>query len=253
MVQIFWDGLKPIIEIAILWFVIYRIVVFFEGTRAFQVLKGIILLIIAFFVFEILGLTTLDWLMTRFFAISIIGILIIFQPEFRQGLARLGQQHLFAPVLAEEEIIAVINEIASALNILSQKKIGAIIAMERESKLNTYTESGVGLDSKVSSEALQSIFMPDSPLHDGGVVIRGERIVSAVCLFPLSENPKFNKTIGTRHRAVLGLSEQTDAVVMMVSEETGNIGMAYEGKFIEIKDEKTLISALKNILISQKA
>lgn len=247
-----WNAIKPLIEITILWFVIYRMVVFFEGTRAFQVLKGIILLIIAFFIFEILGLSTLDWLMTKLFGISIIAILIIFQPEFRQGLARLGQRHLFAPFLAEEEIVAVIKEISSALNILAAKKVGAIIAIERESKLSSYIESGVGIDSKVSSEVLQSIFTPTSPLHDGGVIIRGERILSAVCLFPLSENPVFNKTTGSRHRAALGLSEQTDAVVLMASEQTGEIGMAYEGKFIEIKDETGLISSLKNILIPPK-
>lgn len=252
MVQIIWESLKPVIEIAILWFVIYRIVVFFEGTRAFQVVKGIILLVIAFFIFKVLGLTTLDWLLERLFAISIIAILIIFQPEFRQGLARLGQRHLFSPILAESEIIAVIKEIANALCILSARKIGAIIAIERESKLNAYIESGVHLDSKAVSELLLSIFMPSSPLHDGGVVIRGERVLAAVCLFPLSENPRFNKTTGSRHRAALGLSEQTDAVIVMVSEQTGEIGLAYEGKFAEIKDEASLVSALKNILIPKR-
>ncbi|MDP2939091.1 MAG: diadenylate cyclase CdaA [Candidatus Omnitrophota bacterium] len=252
MILAIWEALKPLIEIIILWFVIYKIVVFFEGTRAFQVLKGIILLIIAFFVFQVFGLTTLNWLMTRFFAISIIGILIIFQPEFRQGLAKLGQQHLFAPVLAEEDIVAVIKEIASAVSELSKKKIGAIMALEGESKLSTYTESGVALDSKVKSEILQSIFMPNSPLHDGGVVIRGEKIISAVCLFPLSENPKFEKITGSRHRAAVGLSEQTDAVVVMVSEQTGDIALAYEGKFIKIETEDVLITALKDFLIYKK-
>ncbi len=249
MILLIWNFLKPLIEIAILWLVIYRIVIFFEGTRAFQVLKGIILLIFAFFVFQVLGLATLNWLMGKFFAISIIGVLIIFQPEFRQGLARLGQQHLFVPILAKEEIIAVIKEISAALVILSAKKIGAIIALEGESKLNTYIESGVALDSKVNSEIIQSIFMAASPLHDGGVVVRGERILAAVCIFPLSENPKFHKLTGSRHRAALGLSEQTDATVVMVSEQTGEIGLAYEGKFLEIKNEEELFSALKNILI----
>ncbi len=253
MILLIWNVLKPIIEIAILWFVIYRIVIFFEGTRAFQVLKGIILLVFAFFIFQVFGLTTLDWLMSKFFAISIIGALIIFQPEFRQGLARLGQQHLFTPVLAEEEIVAVIKEISAAFGTLSAKRIGAIIAIERESKLNTYIESGVSLDSKVSSEIIQSIFMPASPLHDGGVIVRGERILAAVCIFPLSENLKFNKLTGSRHRAALGLSEQTDAAVVMVSEQTGEIGLAFEGNFVEINNGGDLISALRNILISDKS
>lgn len=252
MALIIWEAVKPIIEIAILWFVIYRILVFFEGTRAFQVIKGIILLVVAYFVFKLLGLATLDWLMERLFAISIIAILIIFQPEFRQGLARLGQQHLFTPVLAEKEMLAVINEIASAISLLASRKIGAIIAIEREAKLNLYIESGVIIDSKVSAEILLSIFTSSSPLHDGGVIVRGERILSAVCLFPLSENPRFHKTTGSRHRAALGLSEHTDAVIVMVSEQTGEIGLAFEGNFLEIRDKESLIGSLKNILIPKR-
>src|SRR3989338_7605619 len=181
MILEIWQSAKPFIEIAILWFMFYRLLEFFAGTRAFQVLKGIIVLVTAFLVFQLLGLQTVNWLMTKLFALSVIGLIIIFQPEIRYGLAKLGQQHLFAVPLKEEEIIAILSEIASGVFQLSHKKFGALIAIERDDKLNPYIESGIALESKVNSELLQSIFNPHSPLHDGGVVVRGGSITAAVC------------------------------------------------------------------------
>jgi len=249
MTLVIWSTIKPAFEIIILWICFYRILVFFEGTRSFQVLKGITYLIIAFLVSQILGFDTLNWLLTKFFAISIIALLIIFQQELRQGLARLGQQHLFNIALEESEIMALLEEITGAAYKLSQKKVGGLIAIERETKLKTYIESGVPLDSKISSELLQSIFMPQSPLHDGGVITRGDRIVAASCLFPLSENPNFSKIIGTRHRAALGLTEQTDAIVVLVSEETAEISVAADGRFIPVVNRDRLINVLKTLMI----
>ena len=251
MVIQIWNTSKPFIEILILWIVFYRILVFFEGTRAFQVLKGIVYLLVAFLLSIILGLNTLNWLLTHFFAISIIAILIIFQQELRQGLARLGQQHLFNIALEESEIIAIIDQLTSAVYKLSSKKIGCLIAVERETRLKTYVESGLTIDSKVSEELIQSIFTPASPLHDGGVIVKGERIAAASCLFPLSENPHFSKIIGTRHRAALGMSEQTDAIVIVASEENGEISVAADGKLIPIANRERLIGTLKNFLIRQ--
>ncbi len=243
------SAIKPSFEIIVLWIVFYQILVFFEGTRAFHVLKGIIYLLFAFLACQLLGFDTLNWLLTKFFGISIIALLVIFQQELRQGLARLGQQHLFNPTLEEAEMVALIEEIATAIYKLSRKKNGSLIAIERETKLKTYIESGLGIDSKVSSEMLQSIFNSTAPLHDGGVVIRGERIIAASCLFPLSENPNFSKIVGTRHRAALGLTEQTDAVVVMVSEETCEVSVAVEGRFLPIVNEERLVSILKDLLI----
>lgn len=243
--------LKPIIEIGILWFVFYGILVFFQGTRAFQVLKGIIFLVVAFFVFQKLGLGTLDWLLTKVFTISIISILIIFQPELRQGLAKLGQRHLFSLILEEEEIVEIIEEVASAVEILSKKKIGAIIAIERTDRLKTYAESGIVLDCKVSSEIIQTIFTPTAPIHDGGIIIQGDRIASAVCLFPLTENPNIAKTVGTRHRSAVGLTELSDAIVIVVSEETGNISFVLHGRLHSVNEKTDLVRLLKNNLIKQ--
>jgi len=246
-----WDIIKPTLEIIILWIVYYRILVFFEGTRAFQVLKGITYLLIVFLVSQILGFDTLNWLLTKFFAISIIALMIIFQQELRQGLARLGQQHLFSFGLEESEIVAIIEEVTMSVYKLSRQKIGCLIAIEREIKLQTYIESGVGLDAKITAELIQSIFTPTTPLHDGGIITRGDRIAAASCLFPLSDNPNFSKIIGTRHRAALGITEQTDAVVVMVSEETGEISVASDGRFIPIVNRERLVNILKSLLVIQ--
>ena len=161
-----WDVLKPFIEICILWFCFYNILVFFEGTRAFQVLKGITYLLIAFIISQILGFDILNWLLTKFFAISIIALIIIFQQELRQGLARIGQKHMFNITLQESEMVAVIEELSTAAYKLSRQKIGCLIAIERETKLKTYIESGISIDAKISTELIQSIFNQQSPLHD---------------------------------------------------------------------------------------
>jgi len=244
-----WDIIKPAIEIAILWGVFYRVLVFFEGTRAFQVLKGLTYLIIAFLLSQFLGLDILNWLLTKFFGISIIAFMIIFQQELRQGLARLGQQHIFSISLEESEIMAIIDELTTAVYKLSRQKIGCLIAIERETKLRTYIESGVPIDSKISSELIQSIFNTQSPIHDGGIITRGDRIVAASCLFPLSDNPNFNKIIGTRHRAALGITEQTDTIVILSSEETGEISLASDGRFVPIVNRERLVNILKSLLI----
>ena len=252
MPLIIWITIKPILEILILWVVFYRILIFFEGTRAFQVLKGITILLIAFLVSQILGFDTLNWLLTKVFGISIVAFLIIFQQELRYGLARLGQQHLFSITLEESEIIAIIEEITNAIYRLSKQKIGCLIAIEKETKLKTYIESGVHIDAKVTSELIQSVFTSQSPIHDGGLICRGDRIIAAACLFPLSDNPNFSKIIGTRHRAALGITEQTDAVVVMVSEETSEISVATDGRFIPVVNRERLVNILRNLMVTPK-
>ena len=244
-----WNFLQPTLEIIILWVVIYRILVYFEGTRAFHVLTGLFYLLVGFLLAQFLGLDTLTWLLKHFFGISIVALMIIFQQELRQGLARLGQQHLFNITMDDSKVLAIIEEIVSAAYKLSQQKIGCLIAIEREIKFKSYSENGIQLDAKISSELLQSIFNPSSPLHDGGVVTRANRILATSCLFPLSDNPNFSKILGTRHRAALGITEQTDAVVVIVSEETGEISVAADGKFIPVVNRDRLINILKGLLV----
>jgi len=233
--------LKIITEIAILWFCYYVLILYIKGTRTLQVLKGIFIVIIIFFITQRLGLHTISWIMTKIIPISIIALIIIFQPELRRGLARLGQFGLFPA----KDII--IDEIAKSAVTLSKKKIGCLIAIEREIGLRPYIESGVQLDSKVSSELINTIFMPNTPLHDGGIVIEEDRIVAAGCLFPLTQEAHITKTLGTRHRAAIGLSEETDAIVVVVSEETGAISVAVGGKLARDLDKDELIKSLTNL------
>ncbi len=248
----FWTIFNSLAEILILWVVFYRILLFFEGTRAFQVLKGISYLTLALMVSHVLHFDVLNWLLGHFFSIWIIVIVVVFQHELRAGLARLGQQHLFNLSLGEQEIERLIDELSDAVFKLSKKKIGCLIAIERQMKLNIYVDSGIALDAKISSAFLQSIFHTASPLHDGGVVIQGERLSASSCLFPLSENPSVNKTVGTRHRAALGLSEQSDAVVILVSEETADVSIAFQGLFHQIANKEEFIRFLNDLLVPKK-
>jgi len=239
---------KTLIEIAILWFLIYHILLFFEGTRAIQVLRGIIIILVAFFVIQRMNLEVVEWIFTKLFAISVIAIMVIFHPEIRQGLARLGQRHLFGTALREEEISLILSEIINAAEELSREKIGALIAIENTDSLNLYIESGVTIDAKVSGDLIQTIFTPKSLLHDGALVIQHGRAIAAGCLFPLSESQDINRIFGTRHRAALGLSEVTDAVIIIVSEERQDMSLVYQGKLYKDLGREAILSKIKELL-----
>lgn len=237
----FW---KPFVEIIILWIVYYMLLAFLKGTRAIQVLRGLVVLIVAFFLAQRLGFYALDWILSRLLAISVVAFLILFQPELRRGLASIGEGRFFNILPGEAKVI---DELTDAALTLSKRRIGALIAIEREAGLGPYFESGITLDSRISNELLCTIFMPSTPLHDGGVVIRGDRIAVAGCLFPLTENPKISKLLGTRHRAAIGLTEETDAVVIVVSEETGGTSIAIGGRLTRQLDKDGLTRILKNL------
>lgn len=243
---------KPIVEIAILWVVIYHLMLFFEGTRAVQVLRGIVVLLVAFFLFQRLGLQVLDWLLAKLFGISIIAILIIFHPEIRQGLARLGQRHLFGASLRGEELDLVLRELGKAAENLAKDKIGAIIAIEKKDPLAGYIESGVLLDAKASADLIEAIFTPNNPLHDGGLIVQQGRLIAAGCLFPLTQNQDLSRIFGTRHRAALGLSEETDAIVIVVSEERQDISLVYRGKLYKDLSRDDLLTKIKEIIKLKK-
>ncbi|MFC1632136.1 diadenylate cyclase CdaA [Candidatus Omnitrophota bacterium] len=239
---------RPVLEMIILWYVFYHLLIFIKGTPAVQVLRGLIVLIIVFmislFVAQKLNLLIIAWILPKLFAIFLVSFLIIFQPELRRGLAQLGQGPISGLFFSEERII---DEIIESVYSLAKKKIGAIIALEREVGLKPFIESGVALDSKVNSELIQTIFMPHTPLHDGGVIIENGRIVAAGCLFPLTRNPKISKTLGTRHRAAVGLTDETDALVIVVSEETGMVSLAREGKLIREIERNALFKTLNHV------
>ena len=190
--------------------------------------------------------------MTKLFAMSVLAILVIFQPEIRQGLARLGQRNLFSTVLKEEEIEAVIKQIANAADVLSEKKTGALITIEQKDSLKIFIDSGVHVDARVTAELIQTIFTPNSLLHDGGLVIQHGRIIAAGCIFPLTDRPNLNRSLGTRHRAAIGLTEQTDAIVVVVSEETGNISVSIDGGLQQSLDKEGLFNLLISFFIAKK-
>ncbi len=223
-------ALKAILEIFILWFIIYSIFLFLKGTKAVYLLRGLVIIAISFFVFQKANLYVLSWLLTKFFAFFLILIAIIFQPELRAGLIRLGKRHIFYIEPKQEEIKKVIKAIVSAVGVMSKKRIGALIALKKEIGLRDYIQSGVILNAEITPELIQNIFSPLTPLHDGGVIIDGTNIVAAGCLFPLTDNPDLERALGMRHRAAVGLSEASDAMVIVTSEERGSVSLAINGQ-----------------------
>src|SRR3989338_5567524 len=213
---------RPVLEISVFWFVFYLLFVYIKDSGMVQSMKGIFILVLLFVVAQIFELKSIRWILSYLFQISVIGFLIIFQPELRRGLARIGQSPLFKLFLKDERAA---DEIVRAVTTLSKNRVGALIAIEREVSLKPHVETGIALDGVLTAELLITIFMPNTPFHDGGVIIQLNRVAAVGCLFPLSQSPKLAKTLGTRHRAAVGLSEETDALVIAVSEETGVVSV----------------------------
>lgn len=232
---------RAALEIGILWIFFYFLLIFIQGTVAIQVLKGVVVLLLIFLVAQLLHLEVLMWLFTKMVAVIAVAFIVIFHPELRKGLARIGGETLFRLVPRREEVV---EEMIKGVLALSRRRIGAIIAVERQTSLQSYTESGVSMDAAITSELLQTIFMAGTPLHDGGVIISQGRIVAAACLFPLSQDPRLSRTLGTRHRAAVGLSEETDSIVIVVSEETGVVSLAVQGALSRDVNREELSQAL---------
>jgi diadenylate cyclase len=221
-------GIRDAVEIGIVAYVLYRVLLLVHGTRAVQMLTGIVVLVVVYGAALVLHFTMIVYLLRLLFTYGALAGVIIFQPELRQALAHLGQSRVtrFLRRLGQSEVA---DEIVAALERLSQSGIGAIIAVEREMGLGEYVESGSALQAKVSADLLATIFTPYTPLHDGAVVIRGDTVIGAACILPLSQAQITDRSLGTRHRAALGLAEETDAIVLVVSEETSTISVAVDG------------------------
>lgn len=238
-----WTG---VFEIILLTIAFYYIFLFFRGTRGAQVLIGMLLLIAVLLTMTyLLNLTQLNWLLRRLSVYIAAGFVIIFQPEIRRALAELGRQPVFS---ANTDKRTVIDSVVQAVTHLADHKVGALIAIEREIGTRGVRESGIKIDAPVIPELLSTIFFPHTPLHDGGVIIQGGRIMAASCVFPLSQRLELHKNIGTRHRAAVGLSEETDAVVIVVSEETGAISVSYRGRLSRGLDGERLRRFLNALL-----
>jgi diadenylate cyclase len=213
---------QDIVDIILVSAIIYRMLLIIKGTRAARMLMGLGVLFLALLSSKYLGFYTIDWIIQSLWAQIVLALIILFQPEIRKTLAQVGEAR-FLPSFASAEEVRSIEEIVKASIALASRKIGALIVIEKETSLKDFIEMGTQLDAKVSRELLLSIFYPTSPIHDGAVIIRGNRIIAAGCFLPLTLSPDISKTFGTRHRAGIGLTEDTDAVVIIISEETGNI------------------------------
>ncbi|HNQ50986.1 MAG TPA: diadenylate cyclase CdaA [Candidatus Omnitrophota bacterium] len=243
--QTYW---KPGLEILFLWILIYHALVFFEGTRAIQVWRGIIVLLAIFFLVQYLSLNILNWIFDKLLGISVLAIMVIFHPEIRQGLARLGQHNMFRTPLREEELDIMLKELGKAVEGLCRDKFGALIAIEKSDPLTPFIETGDRIDALVTSDLLHTIFTPNSMLHDGGVIIQSGRIAAAGCLFPLTQNQDLSRVFGTRHRAALGLSEETDALIIVISEERHDVSLVHESRLYKDLSKDELLVKIKNIL-----
>src|SRR5215469_13472171 len=242
------NGWRPALEIFILAVGIYYITRFLRGTRGWPVVIGfVVALLLLFAAAEVLNLSVLKWLLGAAYTFFAFAVLIIFQPELRRLLAELGNLPLFTSIHEQRENIEVIVQTVERL---AEVKIGALIAIEQTNHLHDAVESGVLVDSQATPEMLETIFFPNNAIHDGGVIIKGDRIAYAACIFPLTQRPGLAKSLGTRHRAAIGLSEETDAIVVAVSEETGLISYAYKGQLTRGVTVEELRAFLTTVLVN---
>lgn len=239
-------GLGDLIDIAVVAFLVYKVFTLVSGTRALQMLMGFVVLFLGAYAAQLLRLEALTRIFEAGQLVWVIAILIVFQPELRSALARIGRTPVLKFFVKMEES-PVIGEVVRAAAQLSEEKRGAIIAIQREVGLMEYVESGVQLQARVSAELLTTIFAPYTPLHDGAVIIEGNNIVAAACILPLTQFPVYDAQIGTRHRAAIGLSEETDAVVLVVSEETGQISLAVGGRLEKNLSPEQLTQRLQTL------
>ncbi|MCX8073421.1 MAG: diadenylate cyclase CdaA [Candidatus Binatia bacterium] len=238
--------IQDAIDILVIAYIIYRIIDLIRGTRAVQMLIGLGVVFLAFLSSQYFELYTLNWILDNFLSSILLVIIVIFQDDIRRALTQVGTRPFFgtAKWIEREEL----EEIVRAAVALASKRIGALIVLQREVGLNEYVEVGTRLDARVSKELILSIFLPSSPIHDGAIIIHHGRIIAAGCFLPLTSNPHVSRTLGTRHRAAIGLTEETDAVVVVISEEEGAISLVREGRITRDVDAGTLRTTLQKLL-----
>lgn len=238
-----WEYLRIVIDIGIVAFVFYWIYTFLTNTRAIQLLKGLIIIFFVAVLSSLLGLDTLDWLIKNFASYVVIIVLILFQPELRRLITQFGQRNWITTDQNTDTFS--LDEMVNALASMADEKIGSLTVIERNTGLKSYVESGVIVDAAISEEMIRTIFYPMTPLHDGAIIIQEGRIASAACYLPLSDSKQLKKHHGARHRAGLGIAEETDALVLLTSEETGSISIMVNGKiYLRVK-----LTDLKNMIL----
>ncbi|MEQ6378559.1 diadenylate cyclase CdaA [Bacillaceae bacterium S4-13-56] len=228
----FFSLLRMAIDIALVWFLIYKLIMLIRGTKAVQLLKGIFVVLGIWFLSGVFELKTLQWLMYQAITWGFLAVIILFQPELRRALEQLGRGSFFSrnTHTLDDATNQTVEAIIKSCSYMAKRRIGALITIGRETGMDDYAETGIPIHGHLTSELLTNIFIPNTPLHDGAVIIKSNEIVAAACYLPLSESPFISKELGTRHRAALGISEVTDSITIVVSEETGQISCTKNGE-----------------------
>ena len=242
-------GITDVLDIAIITFLVYKLLGFIRETRAEQLAKGLLLLVVATVLSKWMHLYTLHWLLSGLISAGLVAIVVIFQPELRRALEYLGRSRItnvFGEV-DKEEAKRIVGQFVEAVDSMSANRTGALIVIEREISLNDIVETGTVIDSQITAQMIGTIFYEGTPLHDGAVIVRGDKLYAAGCVLPLTHNKELNKELGTRHRAGIGITENSDALVIIVSEETGIISIAQNGKLTRFLDGKTIEKKLLNL------
>lgn len=229
-----WNNFSIAIDILIIWYLVYRLIMLIRGTKAVQLAKGIVFIFIVRIIAVLLQLRAVTYIVDQIVSWSVIGIIVIFQPEIRRGLERLGRTPIFSGrgESAHAKSVKMVQELDKAIQYMSKRRIGALITIQQDTGLDDYIETGIKLDADITGELLINIFIPNTPLHDGAVIINNDRIAVAAAYLPLSDSSMIPKRLGTRHRAAVGISEVTDAVTIVVSEETGGVTITKNGRFL---------------------
>lgn len=242
-------GITDVLDIAIITFLVYKLLGFIRETRAEQLAKGLLLLVVATVLSKWMHLYTLHWLLSGLISAGLVAIVVIFQPELRRALEYLGRSRItnVFDEVDKEEAKRIVGQFVEAVDSMSASRTGALIVIEREISLNDIVETGTVIDSQITAQMIGTIFYEGTPLHDGAVIVRGDKLYAAGCVLPLTQNKELNKELGTRHRAGIGITENSDALVIIVSEETGIISIAQNGKLTRFLDGKTIEKKLLNL------
>lgn len=231
--------IQDLLDILIIAFVIFKLIQFTTNTRASQVLKGVLVLLLIFIISNVLNLITVRYLINSFLVSGILVVVVLFQPELRRALERIGRFRLNI-VQRDTPSYEIVNQLCLAVENMSRRKVGALIVLERNTKLGDYVQTGTVIDAEISDALIENIFEPKTPLHDGAVILRDDRVYAAACVLPLYDDPNIARELGTRHRAALGISTVSDCITLVVSEETGIISYAHDGRLVRNLDHDTL-------------
>lgn len=248
-----WQNLTNVIDIVLVWYLINKLITILKGTRAIQLLKGVFVIVLIKMGAVLLDLSTIDWIINQIIRWGVVAVIIVFQPEIRRGLEHLGKtgfrNRANRRVKTSDYFI---QEIDKAIQYMAKRKIGALISIELNDLLDEYAHTGIQIGGDLSNQLLINIFIPNTPLHDGAVIVQDFKITSAASYLPLSENPLISKELGTRHRAAIGLSEVTDAVTIIVSEETGGISVAHKNRLYRDMSREDFVGYLSDQLVFEE-